>query len=171
MDTSYNYPQLFDIDDTTFDTDLFHGLNLSDNASPNYLDKKQDYSLATNNNSYLQYLQNNNNNEFYYDTSSQQMLMLPPATMDLVDYDYFSQQPADQKQQYNWLYDPIDTFLPQQQHQNLFGDDNNTMVNQMNQQLDSIMSENIDENITTVQGGMSRGYVSLSVGLVILLIM
>ncbi|GAA5807908.1 hypothetical protein MFLAVUS_001288 [Mucor flavus] len=174
MDTSYNYPQLFDMEDT----DLFQGLNLSDNTtipSPNHMynnfDKKlslqhanQDIynSLASasnnnNTNSYLHYLQsnnnNNNNNDFYYDTPSQVMLMAP--TMDLSDYDYFNQQ-TDQKQQYNWLYDPIDSFLPSNQP-NMFCD--NSIVNPSS--LDSIMTENMDENIT-VEGGMSRGYVSLS---------
>jgi hypothetical protein len=211
MDTSsYNYPQLFDIqaDDTTqFDTDLFHGLNLSDNVNNlpakhnmynnnnNLIDKKLSNSATTEedmynslaaaaavastaNNSYLQYLQSNNNNnsDFFYDTTTataqqqQMMLMNIPQTMDLIDYDYFNgafQQLSDQKQQYNWLYDPIDTFLPtsahpHQQQQHLFCDDSfvNQMMNQ--QQLDSIMSDNMDESIT-VEGGMSRGYVSLSV--------
>lgn len=164
MDTSYTYPQLFD--DTNFDTDLFGGLNLSDN----YLDtnnKKLDYasSLHQQNSSYLQYLQNNHN-EFYYDTASQQMLLLPPPqqqppTIDLADYDYFnttSPTTLTDEKQYNWLYDPIDTtnYLPTQH--NLFNDDT---LGQMSQ-LDSIMSDHIDD-ITTVQGGMSRGYVSLSV--------
>lgn len=188
MDTTYSYPHLFDIDDS----DLFHGLNLSDNTSPSqppntqqsmYIKHQEDiYSNTTtttsnNNNSYLQYLQSTNNNpnannnantslmnnDFFYDT--QLMMMIPPnapnTTMDLIDYDYFSSNnhlldQQQQKQQYNWLYDPIDTFLPQQQQQQqqtLFSDGLN---------IDSIMSENLDENIT-VEGGMSRGYVSLSV--------
>lgn len=220
MDTTttstYNYPQLFDIqqDDTTatqFDTNLFHGLNLSGNGTPpqhtmynnnTFIDKKLSNNntnaediyttlTATNNSySYLQYLQSNtsnNNNDYFYDIAASaaaqhQMMMLNiPPTMDLADYDYFnnnglSQQPmSDQKQQYNWLYDPTDTFLPnstaihphhqqQQQQQNFFGDD--TFVHQMmNQQhLDSIMSDHMSENIT-VEGGMSRGYVSLSVSI------
>lgn len=184
MDTNYNYPQLFDMDDT----DLFHGLNLSDNvtvsSSSNQMyntttnfDKKLNQQSNNNNNqdiynslasasnntsSYLHYLQSNNtdnnnnnhNNEFYYETPSQVMLMVPP-TMDLTDYDYFNQQTTEQKQQYNWLYDPMDAFLPNQS--NLFCD--NPMPNPP---LDSVMTENMDESIT-VEGGMSRGYVSLSV--------
>lgn len=182
----FTYPQLFDIvDETTFDADLFHGLNLQDVEN----NKKQHNSSSS---SYLHYLQptntnnntnstaatnvpnvpnvqnvpnipnNNNTSNFFYDS-------MRPLNLDLIDYDYnFQQTPStlDQKQQYNWLYDPIDTYLPQQN--NLFCDDtmmSNIMSNnQQPPQFDSIMSENdMEDNITTVDGGMSRGYVSLSV--------
>ncbi|KAG2204885.1 hypothetical protein INT46_009838 [Mucor plumbeus] len=181
----FTYPQLFDIvDETTFDADLFHGLNLQDVEN----NKKQHNSSSS---SYLHYLQptntnnntnstaatnvpnvpnvqnvpnipnNNNTSNFFYDS-------MRPLNLDLIDYDYnFQQTPStlDQKQQYNWLYDPIDTYLPQQN--NLFCDDtmmSNIMSNnQQPPQFDSIMSENdMEDNITTVDGGMSRGYVSLS---------
>lgn len=174
----FTYPQLFDIvDETTFDTDLFHGLNLQDvennkkqhnSSSPSYLHYLQ--STNTNNNTSniaatnIPNIPNNNNNasNFFYDS-------MHPLNLDLIDYDYnFQQTPStlDQKQQCNWLYDPIDTYLPQQN--NLFCDDtmmSNIMSNNQQQsQFDSIMSDNdMEDSITTVDGGMSRGYVSLSV--------
>ncbi|KAI7896576.1 uncharacterized protein EV154DRAFT_491495 [Mucor mucedo] len=168
MDTSYTYPQLFDMD-TTFDTDLFGGLNLSDNYldtnnnNNNNNNRKGDYNV-NNNHSYLQYLQNNNHNEFYYDACSQQMLLSSTVNMDLPDYD-FNPHTDHKLQQYNWLYDPIDTFLPPQQQANIFHENNpsssaSSSLHMVNG-FDTLMSENMDA-MTTVQGGMSRDYVSLS---------
>ncbi|KAI8091053.1 uncharacterized protein B0P05DRAFT_584175 [Gilbertella persicaria] len=178
MDTTYSYPQLFDIDDT-FDTELLHGLQLQDHAAPlstlsspsnnnlyNVVDKKSIYqsedvynSLAASSNSYLQYLQNTNNytHDYLYGSSQYQLMNMTPnnAPTDLVDYDYLHPHSFaldQQKQQYNWLYDPIDTFLPSQ-----------PFCEDIIQPLDSTMQDNnqFNENVT-VEGGMSRGYVSLS---------
>ncbi|KAF1797838.1 Zn(2)-C6 fungal-specific transcription factor [Mucor lusitanicus] len=160
----FTYPQLFDIvDETPFDTDLFHGLHSQQDVEHNT--KKQHSSSP----SYLHYLQStttttntipttNTSNNLFYDS-------MHPLNLDLVDYDYTFQQPQcalDQKQQYNWLYDPIDTYLPQQN--SLFCDETmmSNIMTSNNNQFDCIMSENDMEENITVEGGMSRGYVSLS---------
>ncbi|KAL9539053.1 hypothetical protein MBANPS3_010500 [Mucor bainieri] len=188
----FTYPHLFDIvDETTFDADLFHGLHhpqqqqqqqqqqqdvleqhikkqhYSSSSSPSYLHYLQSTTTTTTNNN--NNIPTNTNNSFFYDA-------MHPLNLDLVDYDYTFQQPQcaldqkQQQQQYNWLYDPIDTYLPQQN--SLFCDEtmmSHIMTSNSNQhhqhqpsQFDCIMSENDMEDSITVEGGMSRGYVSLS---------
>lgn len=172
----FTYPQLFDIvDETTFDADLFHGLHSQHQQQQQQdveLTKKQHAMPHLSSPSYLHYLQSTttandsniptNTNSFFYDS-------MHPLNLDLADYDYSFQQPQcapDHKQQYNWLYDPIDAYLPQQN--SLFCDEtmmSNIMTSSNPQppQFDCIMSENDMEENITVEGGMSRGYVSLSV--------
>ncbi|CEP09276.1 hypothetical protein [Parasitella parasitica] len=175
----FTYPQLFDnVDETTFDTDLFHELNLqevknnkkhhSNSSSPSYLHYLQSTTINNNNtntnNTNIPNLPantiTNNNSSFFYDS-------MHPLNLELIDYDYTFQQTTttlDQKQQYNWLYDPIDTYLPLQN--SLFCDE--TMMsnilggNQQQSQFDCIMSDNVMDEDITVEGGMSRDYVSLS---------
>lgn len=190
MDTNYTYPHLFDIDET-LDTDLFQGLNSQDSPNNDTMynkkltNREEDmyHSFASaNNNSYLHYLQNNHNTnsqDFFYgpiyqqQQQNQHMLMSNIPTMglnlDIPDYDYLQQEqphPSNQRVQYNWLYDPSNAFLPTT-HTNMYC--NETMINNVmpsksthnQQRYDCTMSEN--ENVM-VEGGLSRGYVSLSVG-------
>jgi hypothetical protein len=122
---------------------------------------------SANNSSYLHYLENNTSNtqDLFYDRIYQQQnqhLLMSNIGLDLDIPDYQQQKP-----QYNWLYDPNNNFLPT--HTNMFYDESimtgiippPTPTNNQ-QSYDCFMSEN--ENIM-VEGGMSRGYVSLSVSL------
>ncbi|KAI8385773.1 hypothetical protein BD560DRAFT_443794 [Blakeslea trispora] len=212
MDTSYSYPQLFDMDDA-LDAELIHGMQLQENShlmssNTNYngfnslyniIDKKLIYqqyqnnvipediynSLASASNSYLQYTPHNQINhstnythEYLYESAQHQQSIQQPmpmtnhnmhASVGLAEYDYLhhpqvfsNSHTQQQKQQYNWLYDPIDSFLPLQASF-VTGD----MVSQNTSAhpfySESTMHENthLDSSVT-VEGGMSRGYVSLS---------
>ncbi|KAI8378658.1 hypothetical protein EDC96DRAFT_540212 [Choanephora cucurbitarum] len=145
-------------------------------------------SLASASNSYLHCLQHNQTNhtinythDYLYESSQQQQQSIQPyssittadnnlhTTVDLADYEYIHHPQAfssahlqQQKQQYNWLYDSIDSFLPMQT--SFMTDDmasNNTSQHPL--YTESMVQDNAHTDASiTVEGGMSRGYVSLS---------
>jgi hypothetical protein len=214
MDSSYSYPQLFDIDDT-FNADMFHGLALPDhhhnnNTNNNNItnnnthrhnnntntpqEKKQFqcqqqqqqhhqqqqqqqhiqhqlhqhpqqqvastnddiYNSLASSNSYLQYLQTSpihNSMDMFYDANAAY------GQINL-DYDYMH---MDQKQQYNWLYDSIDAYLPNHTtapHSFFCQDSLSSSLGTPNP-MDCMMTDSTEE--IKIEGGMSRDYVSLNV--------
>jgi hypothetical protein len=139
----YSSMDMLNMDD--FDAELFHLQESSTNRKQPNIDQEH---------SYLHYLQTTAQDFFYDPIYQQQYISNMPnigLNLDMPDYTFSSEQ----KSQYNWLCDPNNTLLC----------DDSMMImpptpTTHNPSYDCIMSES--DNIM-VEGGMSRGYVSLSV--------
>ncbi|KAI8877397.1 hypothetical protein K501DRAFT_337441 [Backusella circina FSU 941] len=115
------------------------------------------YSSLASSNSYLQYLQTSplhNSLDMFYDANAAY------GQINL-DYDYMHMDQK-QQQQYNWLYDSIDTYLPNHTTAppSFFCQDSISSSLGTPNPMDCMMTDSTEE--IKIEGGMSRDYVSLN---------